>query len=41
MVVVEAERKTEVLAEHEVVVLGGGPARTMCWTASTSAMPSA
>ena len=26
MFVLEAERKTEVLAEHEVVVLGGGPA---------------
>src|SRR6185436_6078468 len=26
MFVAEPERKTEVLAEHEVVVLGGGPA---------------
>src|SRR5919109_4845715 len=26
MVVLEPQRKTEVLAEHEVVVLGGGPA---------------
>src|SRR6478672_732314 len=37
MFVHEPERKTEVLAEHEVVVLGGGPAGIAAATAAARA----